>query len=61
MYEGLENRNIICIDIRSFFASCAAAEAGLDVMNTPIAVIGNLEQKGSIVLAASPPMKKGLA
>lgn len=58
MYEGLENRSIICIDIRSFFASCAAAEAGLDVMNTPIAVIGNLEQKGSIVLAASPPMKK---
>lgn len=58
MYEGLDNRNIICIDIRSFFASCAAAEAGLDVMNTPIAVIGNLEQKGSIVLAASPPMKK---
>lgn len=58
MYEGLENRSIICIDIRSFFASCAAAEAGLDVMKTPIAVIGNLEQKGSIVLAASPPMKK---
>ena len=58
MYEGLEDRSIICIDIRSFFASCAAAEAGLDVMNTPIAVIGNLEQKGSIVLAASPPMKK---
>jgi len=58
MYEGLENRKIICIDMRSFFASCAAADAGLDVMNTPIAVIGNLEQKGSIVLAASPRMKK---
>ncbi|MCZ8535513.1 MULTISPECIES: DNA polymerase thumb domain-containing protein [Psychrobacillus] len=58
MYEGLKNRQIICIDIRSFFASCAAADAGLDVTNTPIAVIGNLQQKGSIVLAASPPMKK---
>lgn len=58
MYEGLENRKIICIDMRSFFASCAAADAGLDVMTTPIAVIGNLEQKGSIVLAASPRMKK---
>ncbi|SES13089.1 UV damage repair protein UvrX [Psychrobacillus sp. OK032] len=58
MHEGLENRKIICIDIRSFYASCAAADAGLDIMNTPIAVIGNLEQKGSIVLAASPMMKK---
>ncbi|ALC85475.1 MULTISPECIES: UV damage repair protein UvrX [Bacillaceae] len=58
MYEGLESRKIICIDMRSFFASCAAADAGLDVMNTPIAVIGNMEHKGSIVLAASPMMKK---
>ncbi|WP_192797535.1 Y-family DNA polymerase [Psychrobacillus glaciei] len=58
VYEGLENRKIICIDMRSFFASCAAADAGLDVMTEPIAVIGNLEQKGSIVLAASPRMKK---
>ncbi|MFJ7973523.1 DNA polymerase thumb domain-containing protein [Psychrobacillus sp. NPDC096389] len=58
MYEGLKNRQIICIDIRSFFASCAAADAGLDILSTPIAVIGNLEQKGSIVLAASPMMKK---
>lgn len=58
MYEGLEERKIICIDMRSFFASCAAADAGLDVMTTPIAIIGNLEQKGSIVLAASPRMKK---
>jgi len=58
MHAGLENRKIICIDIRSFFASCAAADAGLDIMRTPIAVIGNLEQKGSIVLAASPMMKK---
>ncbi|MEI4768080.1 UV damage repair protein UvrX [Psychrobacillus sp. FJAT-51614] len=58
MYEGIESRKIICIDMRSFFASCAAADAGLDVMNTPIAVIGNMEHKGSIVLAASPMMKK---
>ena len=58
MYKGLKERNIICIDMRSFYASCAAADAGLDVMTTPIAVIGNLEQKGSVVLAASPRMKK---
>jgi len=31
---------------------------GLNVMEIPIAVVGNFEQKGSVVLAASPPMKK---
>ena len=51
-------RDIACIDMRSFYASCAAVDNGLDVMDTPIAVIGNLERKGSIVLAASPKMKK---
>ena len=58
MYENLPDRKIVCLDMRSFYASCAAADEGLDVMTTPIAVIGNLEQRGSVVLAASPPMKK---
>lgn len=44
--------------MRSFYASCAAVEAGLDVMKTPIAIIGNKERKGGVVLAASPPLKK---
>jgi len=35
-------------------ASCAAADLGLDVMEEAIAIIGNLEQKGSVMLAASP-------
>lgn len=30
----------------------------LDVKTVPIAVVGNLEQKGGVVLAASPAMKK---
>lgn len=58
MYENMPRKQIACIDMRSFYASCAAADKGLDVLNTPIAVIGNLERKGSIVLAASPKMKK---
>ena len=44
--------------MRSFYASCPAADLGLDVMQEAIAVNGNLEQKGSVVLAASPRMKK---
>ena len=57
-WEGLPNKNIACIDMRSFYASCAATLEGLDVMETPIAVIGNKERKGSVILAASPPLKK---
>jgi len=52
------DRLIACLDMRSFYASCAAADNGLDVMQEAIAVIGNLDQKGSVVLAASPRMKK---
>lgn len=58
MCAELPAQQIACIDIRSFYASCAALLEGLDVMRDAIAVVGNLQQKGSIVLAASPPMKK---
>jgi DNA polymerase V len=58
MYEGLERRPIICLDMRSFYASCAAVDLGLDPLTTCIAVVGNQEHKGSVVLAASPVLKK---
>lgn len=51
-------RVIACIDMRSFYASCAAVETGQDPMCAYIAVVGNQERKGSVVLAASPRMKK---
>ncbi|MFS0575057.1 DNA polymerase IV [Sporosarcina sp. 179-K 3D1 HS] len=58
MYEHLPERNIICLDMRSFYASCSAAIEGLEVMETPIAIIGNKERKGGVVLAASPALKQ---
>lgn len=58
MYEGLPDRKIVCLDMRSFYASCAAALEGLDVMDTPIAIIGDKKRKGGVVLAASPALKK---
>ena len=58
MYEQLPDRKIVCLDMRSFYASCAAVIEGLDVTKTPIAVIGNKQRKGSIVLAASPILKE---
>jgi len=57
-YSKLPNRSIACIDMMSFYASCIAALHDLDVRTVPLAVVGNLEQKGSVVLAASPAMKK---
>lgn len=57
-YDALPHRDIFCIDMKCFYASCIAVLEGLDVLKDPIAVIGNFEQPGSIVLAASPMMKE---
>ena len=57
-YSKFPNRQIACIDMMSFYASCMASLHNLDVRTDPIAVVGNLQHKGSIVLAASPAMKK---
>ncbi|MCT6922836.1 UV damage repair protein UvrX [Metasolibacillus sp.] len=57
-YTLMPQRPIICIDAKSFYASCMAMLHGLDIMSTPIAVVANLKQSGSVVLAASPMMKE---
>lgn len=57
-YTDMPNRSIICIDMKCFYASCVALLEGLEVLKEPIAVIGNFEQPGSVVLAASPPMQE---
>lgn len=57
-YSEFPNRQIACIDMMSFYASCMAALHDLDVRTVPIAVVGNLQHKGSVVLAASSAMKK---
>lgn len=58
IYKNAPDRPIICIDMRCFYASCMAMLENLNPMEVPIAVVGNFQQKGSVVLAASPPMKK---
>ncbi|WP_342472778.1 UV damage repair protein UvrX [Metasolibacillus sp. FSL H7-0170] len=58
MYANCPDRVIVCIDMKCFYASCIAMLEGLDVEQEPIAIVGNLHQAGSIVLAASPPMKQ---
>ena len=49
---------IFCIDMRGFYASVSAVELGLDPLVACLAVVGNQERKGSVVLAASPMMKE---
>ena len=57
-YSGMPKQSIMCIDIKSFYASCSAVMLGLDPLECHLAVVGNLNRPGSVVLAASPKMKK---
>ncbi|MFB1083031.1 DNA polymerase thumb domain-containing protein [Jeotgalibacillus sp. JSM ZJ347] len=56
-YSLEKRKEILCVDMRSFYASCTAVELGQDPLTCKIAIIGNQEQKGSVVLAASPRAK----
>lgn len=51
------DRNIICIDLKSFFASCECIERNLDPFTTPL-VVAEPNRQGAITLAVTPYMKK---
>ncbi|MFB7140514.1 MULTISPECIES: Y-family DNA polymerase [unclassified Bacillus (in: firmicutes)] len=57
-YEELPHHRILCIDMKSFYASCSAVMLELDPLECYLAVVGDVEREGSIVLAASPRLKK---
>ncbi|NRD80659.1 UV damage repair protein UvrX [Bacillus sp. BRMEA1] len=57
-YSTLPQNKILCVDMKSFYASCSAVMLGLDPLNCYIAIVGDKERQGSIVLAASPRLKK---
>lgn len=50
--------DILCVDMKSFFATCECVERGFDPLKKKLAVVGNVEKDGSVVLAASPALKK---
>ncbi|RXI99571.1 UV damage repair protein UvrX [Anaerobacillus alkaliphilus] len=56
-YPSLPARTIFCIDMKSFYASCSALLLGLDPLTAYLAVVGDTERDGSIVLAATPRLK----
>lgn len=51
------NRNILCIDLKSFYASVECVLRGLDPFKTPLVVADKERGGGSIVLAVTPYLK----
>lgn len=58
MEEYKLHRNIICIDLKSFYASVECAISGLDPFKTPLVVADKERGGGSIVLAVTPYLKQ---
>ncbi|ARJ51812.1 Y-family DNA polymerase [Staphylococcus lutrae] len=56
-YHLLEDRDILCIDQKSFFASVSCIEKGLNPLTTKLAVVADTKRQGSVVLAATPLLK----
>lgn len=57
-YSQFPRKNILCVDMKSFYASVSAVTMGLNPLTCYLAVVGNTERQGSVVLAASPHLKK---
>lgn len=52
------HRNILCIDLKSFYATVECAIMGLDPFSTPLVVCDQTRGGGGIVLAVTPYLKK---
>lgn len=50
-------RDIICIDLKSFYASVECALRGLNPFTTPLVVADKTRSNGSVVLAVTPYLK----
>ncbi len=55
------NRHFLCIDLKSFFASCECIERNLDPFTYPLVVANPSQGNGAITLAVTPYLKsKGI-
>ncbi len=52
-YTKFPRHKILCVDMKSFYASISAVMMGLDPLKCYLAVVCNTERQGSVVLAAS--------
>lgn len=57
-YHLCEQREILCIDQKSFFASVSCIRKGLNPEEVKLAVVADTKRQGSVVLAATPPLKR---
>ncbi len=57
MNELYPERNILCIDLKSFFASCECVERGLNPFTYPLVVANKNQGQGAITLAVTPYLK----
>ena len=53
----MKKRHIVCIDLKSFFASCECLERNIDPFTTPL-VVCNPYRNDSITLAVTPYLKQ---
>lgn len=53
-----KERHFLCIDLKSFFASCECIDRNLDPFTTPLVVASKSQGNGAITLAVSPYLKK---
>lgn len=51
------HRHFLCIDLKSFFASCECLDRGLDPFRYPLVVANPTQGNGAITLAVSPYLK----
>lgn len=54
----MDRKIYLCIDLKSFFASCECVERGLDPMTTNLVVADKDRGRGGICLAITPAMKR---
>ena len=54
----MENNHIICIDLKSFFASCECIRLNKDPFSYPLIVANPNQGDGAITLAVTPFLKK---
>ncbi|SEO03096.1 DNA polymerase V [Amphibacillus marinus] len=59
-YTEEKSEDILCIDVKSFYASAECVARGDDPMETMLVVMSNAENAGGLILAASPKAKETL-
>ncbi|MGG6448269.1 hypothetical protein [Pseudobacillus badius] len=57
-YSTLPKRSILCVDVKSFFASVEAVRRKIHPLDAYIVVIANKQRPGAVVLASSPLVKR---